>query len=289
MLEELKRAIPWHFSTNIHRSRGLLTATLILAISLTLGVLPSTPGHADQVMPNFADVPNGWYVDRFAPNSFTNVGTFVGRNDVLGIEITSAQGFNNRPSGYQSTFYNTQGLGHDITNGGPGSALSADLYIPSSWGSASNGNVRTDMWGVMTNGTDVTGYPIIGFTNYGGAPRFRVWDEVDGGWNNLATPVKYDTWTDFSIQLTGSAFLYYINGSLVATDTGINGSTAFKEVIMQAYNFFGDPSIPDANPINYTAHWSNTQAPVPVPASMLLLGSGLFGLALLRGRKLLHK
>jgi hypothetical protein len=236
-----------------------------------------TVGQAALVMPDFADIPTGWITDRYEPHSFRKIGSFQGKDKVLAIEINQAEGFDNRPRDYQYTFYNTQGRQHAIT-GGAGSVLAAALYIPSSWGDAANGTVRTDMWGVMSNSSGVTAYPIIGYTNYGGEPRYRVYDADTGGWVNLSPTVSYDAWTNFAIVFTGSAFDYYINGVKVYSDSTISGSTGFSAVIMQAYNFFGDPSITDANPINYTAHWANS-APVPLPPSALLLGSGLLGLA----------
>lgn len=131
---------------------------------------------AADLMPDFASVPTGWTTDRYDPASFSNVGTYQGRNNVLGIGIDRAGKLANRGGAYQSTFYNTQGRQHAVT-GGAGSFLAADLYIPDSWRDAvANGNVRTDMWGVMQNAVPVvpvvTAYPIIGFTNYGGAAVF---------------------------------------------------------------------------------------------------------------------
>ena len=128
----------------------------------------------------------------------------------------------------------------------------------------------------MTDGSAVSDYPIIGFTNYGGAARYRVWDDTE--WHDLATAVAYDAWTAFSIAFTGSSYQYFIDGNLVYTDLTINDSTGFSATIMQAYNFYGDTSLAGAVPMNYTANWSNTQS-VPEPASMLLLGFGLIGLA----------
>jgi len=95
---------------------------IAITVFLSAGVI-----RAD-IMPSFANVPAGWSVDRYAPASFTNVGAFQGRNDVLGIQITSTGDLANRPGGYQYTFYNTQGMGHAVT-GGAGSELDADLYI----------------------------------------------------------------------------------------------------------------------------------------------------------------
>jgi len=247
-----------------------------LAITLALYALPVT-AQATALMPDFATAPTGWTTDRYQPDSFGNVGTYQGRSNVLGIGISSNQATANRPSAYAGSFYNTQGMQYAVT-GGAGSILSADLYVASSWRDASNGNVRTDMWGVMTDGTAVSDYPIVGFTNYGGTSTFRIWDQdIAGGWVNLAAPVNYGAWNSLSIDFTGSSYVYAINGATVYTDSTIDGSTGVQAVIMEAYNF-GDPSLAGANPVNYTANWSNTQ-PVPEPGTLMLLGAGLLGLS----------
>jgi hypothetical protein len=226
-------------------------ATLVLPICL----------HSAELMPNFADVPNGWVTDRYAPTSFSNIGPYQGRGDVLGIEITSAGNLANRPGGYQTSFYNTQGMKHAIS-GGSGSTLSADLWIDGAWQTSSSGSIRTDVWGVMVNNVPtVTAYPILGFTNYGGTARFRYYDgDIAGGWTDVGAPILYNSWNTLSIGFTGSAFVFSVNGSVVGSDTTINNSTGFSAAIMQAYNF-SDPSISGATPVDYTAHWSNTPVP----------------------------
>ncbi|MBS1874898.1 MAG: hypothetical protein JSU00_16895 [Acidobacteria bacterium] len=206
-------------------------------------------------------VPAGWVTDRYDPHSFTNVGTYQGRANVLGIQITSAEGFPNRPPAFQSTFYNTQGR-QQLVNGGPGSVLGADLYIPASWGSEANGSFRTDMWGVVDdNSNNVVDYPIIGFTNNGGPPRFRAWNNPTSSWVDLPTPVMYDAWTRLQIQFTGSNYVYFINGVPVVTLPADPTATHFTAVIMQAYNFYGDPNLSNVNPVNYTAYWANAISP----------------------------
>jgi hypothetical protein len=232
------------------------------------------------IMPDFANVPAGWNIDRYDPHSFSNVGAWQGRDNVLGIDITSAEGFTVRPAADQSTFDDTQGRNSTVS-GGADSALAADLYIPSAWSDPSNGSIRTDMWGVMTDGASVTDYPIIGFTNYGGPARYRVWEENTGAWVDLPTPVAYDAWTAFEITFTGSSYIYSIDNTPVYTDTTVNGSTGFSAAIMQAYNFYGDPSLPGANAVDYTAHWSNAALDsTPEPGTWGLLGGGLIAIGL---------
>lgn len=258
--------------------RKLMTC---LAVTTMLYAVPVT-SYATEIMPDFASVPTGWVTDRYAPNSFSDVGSYQGRDNVLAIGISSAQGLANRTAtGQGYTFYNTQGKQHAIT-GGAGSTLSADLFIENSWRDASNGNVRTDMWGVLTNGTSITGYPIIGFTNYGGNARLRAWDNF--GWHDFSTAVNFGDWTSLTMTFTGNSVDYYVNGVSVYSDSSsFDPTTGFSAVIMQAYNF-DDPSISGAVVRDYTANWSNTQ-PVPEPSTMLLLGGGLVGVAFWRKRK----
>ncbi|MEO5803711.1 MAG: VPDSG-CTERM sorting domain-containing protein [Verrucomicrobiota bacterium] len=254
------------------------TFLTILAISAL--AVPFS-GKAVNIMPDYSTVPAGWTTDRYEPTSFSNVGSFAGRSDVLGIEITSAGNLLNRPAAYQSSFYNTQGRQHALI-GGSGSSIAADLYIPSSWSDPSQGSIRSDMWGVMTDGAAVTSYPILGFTTYGGASRFRYWDNAGGSWVDLAASVNYDGWNSLSIDFTGTTFEYYINGSLVGTDGAIGGgTTGFQAVIMQAYNF-ADPAISGAVNVDYTAHWSNTQSVPDAGSTLALMGVACASIAGLR-------
>ena len=255
--------------------------SVVVAVAFTLIAMPAQAGP---IMPSFSTVPTGWVTDRYQPAGFANVGTFQGRSDVLGIDISSADGYGSRPGGFNSTFYNTQGM-QTPTPGGPGDTLSADLYIPADWRDGQNGSRRTDMWGVMVDGSAaVTAYPIVGFTNYDGPGRFQVWDDAVG-WVAAAQPVNYDSWNSFDIVFTGARFDFFVNGLLAYSDPTTGGSTAFSAAIMQAYNFSGnDPNLPGAIGGDYRANWSNRVEAVPEPASLTLLGLGAVGVFARRRR-----
>ncbi len=211
------------------------------------------------IMPNLASVPTGWTTDRYDPASFADVGPFQGRTNVLGIGINSTTDLANRPPAYQNSFNNTQGRQFAFSpTAGPGSVVSSDLFIPTSWNNPVNGNVRSDMWVVMQDSSPaVTGWAIIGFTNYGGSPRLRVWDG-DVGWVDLGTAINYNAWNRFSVELMpDTSVKFYVNGALVFTDFATGNTASFSAVIMQAYNF-ADPSIPGTVLAPYTANWANS-------------------------------
>jgi hypothetical protein len=253
----------------------MIIKKIVLAM-VAASALVAVAAHADSLMPDFSAVPAGWTTDRYDPSSFSNVGTYQGRSNVLGIGIGSSGNLAERAPAYQYSFYNTQGKGHDV-NGGAGSVLAADLYIPESWRNASNGSVRTDMWGVMSNANAVSDYTIFGFSNYGGAARLRVYDgDTANGWVDIATAINFNAWTSLAIDFTGSSYVYSVNGAAVYTDNTIHGSTSFSRALMQAYNF-ADPSIANASVLPYVANWANAE--VPEPGIIALFGLGLLGFA----------
>lgn len=203
-------------------------------------------------------MPNTWYVDRYAPAGFQK--EFFDGDNRLKHSISTSDAALNRPPGQQGTFYNTQGRKYDLNNP-VYTSISADLYIASDW---QTNHRRADMWATMGDNFNViTRYPIIGFANTTGSnPTWRVWTN-SFGWINLPDPpgFSYGNWYNLRIELTPVSFNYYIDGLLVYTDTDIAGSTKFLNMIIQAYNF-GDPTLPPAQYAleSYDVYWDNIAA-----------------------------
>ena len=83
----------------------LLHDKLIIASAVAISF--SNLAHAVDITPDFSNVPTGWTVDRYAPDSFSNVGSYQGLNNVLGIGIGPNGATSNRTAGYQANFYST--------------------------------------------------------------------------------------------------------------------------------------------------------------------------------------
>ena len=260
------------------------------ALGALIAVTAAFAAHAAPVLPSVTGA--GWTTDRYEPASWTNVGTYQGRNDVLGIGINDTTNAANRPAVQQGAFYNTQGRQIGVT-GGTGDSIAADLFLNEGWANSQSGFVRSDLWGragLVGSEVGVT-YPIIGFTNFGTAgARLRVFDADVGGWVNLATDVSalFGTWVAFEIEALASGYEFYVNGALVYTDNLIGSAGGgFTNGFLQAFNY-NEASVGVTGNPAYTAHWSNPlRNDVPLPGTLALAGLALSLLAVSgRRRKL---
>jgi len=149
----------------------------VLAVLAASFIVLAWPAKAALVLPDLHDP--GWATDRYEPASWSNIGTFQGRDNVLAIGVDSTTDSSNRPVGQQGSFYNTQGQQTPVT-GVVGDSLKAALWLDPTWQSSTAGYVRTDLWGRAGGSEAETTYPISGFTNFG-VTTLRAWDADAGG------------------------------------------------------------------------------------------------------------
>jgi Secretion system C-terminal sorting domain len=223
----------------------------------------------------YYDVTNKWYPDRYPPHAFEQY-TFNGSN-VLRESISVVDDLVNRmPPSSRNGFHNWQGRKFDLAKAnGDSTALVADLYIPSSWQSSHR---IAMLWSTCFSNTDSMNgsfFNIFGFRNSTGSnPGFFVFNGYVGGYDSMNYPITYDTWYSLKINLTVSTFQYFINETLVRTDSDVNGTNYFGNIMLQAYNF-GDSTLAANMQAfeSYDVYWDNAgvintkDIPLPVELS----------------------
>ncbi|MGD0827990.1 MAG: hypothetical protein ABSA09_07870 [Desulfobaccales bacterium] len=137
-------------------------------------------------------------------------------------------------------------------------------------------NVDTIDFYITTYGLNFGGNGVVDY----GSPGFSGWSVITTPYKVVATNGSAPTSATWNYEFTGSPLANYIliwdgyyNGNFVVgeIDTVINGAFQFGST-GYGYYFYDTPIIPPT--------------PTPVPPSVLLLGSGLFGLGLLGRRKI---
>jgi len=247
---------------------GLMGTLLLIATS-------AVPANATTVTQTFDAPPSGWTVDRYAPAGFTSPVLFDGDNR-LQETISSADGGNNRPSIYSSSFYNTQGMAH--TNLAGTIYESIQLYVSTAM--LSDPNRVAGFWGVGTDASNVIqSYPIVELA--GGT--FRGWDSA-GSWVSMGLPsgLTGNQWVTLAMGLDTANNLidYTVEGQLFTTVSAY-GTTHFDSTILQMYN--------TQDGIDRTVYWDNLTnsdvSPTPLPAALPLFASGLGAMGLLGWRR----
>lgn len=251
--------------------------TVELSVTVTDGNTCSSSATATVIVldpcssPDFSNpialAPNGsegvglWSVDRYEPEIFESPATAPdGTMNTLHHGIDAADG-------QASGFYNTQGRRYALH---PSSIeTEIELYVPADWGTT--GRRMAGLWGEAFDATNtLSGYPIIEFTSDGGTPRFRGY-EGDGSWHDmgLLPGFAYDQWVTMRLQVLASGeFRYTVEtaqGNLIYNTTlhGVNGSTHFKNIILQGHNTTAG--------VTYDIYWNN-QGASPVDFNFLANG-----------------
>ena len=228
------------------------------------------------------DTAGAWYPDRYPPTIFEKY-NFGGKN-VLHVGIRLADAYFNRPITYNNTFSNTQGRKFDLSSGNSfGTALIADLYVGADW------NTKHRMATLWSSASDSTGatsfFNYIGFRNSTGSdPGFYVFGYHNiGAYTLLPYQITYGQWYHLKVELTDTAFVYSINGTVVLSDTALTGTKYFSNLILEAYNFADSTLGSDPSPSfdEYDVYWDNVGAVRPAavynnPAPVDLLSAGNF-------------
>ena len=245
-------------------------AAVVVACMLSASIV-----NADTITFDSAGDTAGWTTDRYAPQIFQSGVSGGGRNGVLQLGLRADGQQANRPSPYNTPFYNYQGKSLALGIEAP-AAVSVDMFVDSTWSAGS----RAGMWATNSNGN--LSFPIIEYVvettdaGTGANPYtgFRYW-QSNVGWTAVAGTFAEDAWYNLSIELAGGQVLFSLDGTQFAA-VSAQGAHRIDNVILQGHNqgIAGE----------YDVYFDNVHAaPVPLPPAALA-GVGLIGLVAAKRR-----
>ncbi len=239
--------------------------SIAFAASITTQTFDTDPVLSD------TPAPGVWYTDRYKPAGFSSE-SFDG-DQRLRLQLSEDDGAVDRPSAFNSSFYNTQGRKFDT----PGATmLSIDMYIDQSF--ASDPGRIGGLWGTAVDaGNVISAYPIVEFIGGG----FSVWDGA--AFQAIGTPTgfSYDSWINIGVNLDTSTDMFTVFAGDASLTFGASGSKSFSNAILQGINT-NDGINRDIYFDNFVA---SAPSPVPVPASLPILLSGLAIFGVVRRRR----
>jgi hypothetical protein len=242
----------------------------------------------------------GWTTDRYSPSSFTS-GTAPDSTTAFATTISSADSSANRPSGYSSSFYNTQGVKTYVSGSIGNWAVSESLYVTADMLTGTGSPLSSEIWaGTSADSSSQGGFYVMGLVSGMSArdasasptssSQIGVFDDITGNWSYFSTAGLSVGWNQFSITYDGSSVNYSVNGNLITSqgssitsqDPYVNSLTT---LYLEDYNAYGLGDFPDQG--GYTIYRKDVTAtfsPVPEPSTYAAAGLMLLplGAALLK-------
>ncbi|KND49571.1 MAG: hypothetical protein AB203_00620 [Parcubacteria bacterium C7867-008] len=251
------------------RFATIFAAAAVLSLSAGAAFADSLNDFSAPLTLSATPGPGVWSVDRFPPATFQSQVAYGGHANTLEIGTVAADY-------HGGTFTDTQGRATKLESGT--TFVSAQIYIDPGYLDTRSDARLAELWGVGTDGLDITAYPLLGVARVSDHLEYKAWNTL-GGFFSLGTIAASDigTWQTISYKLDGANILYGA-GSFTGM-TGALGTTSFDSAIVQAINTGG----------NRTHHFDNlftSTGAVPEPATwaMMILGFGGVGLTVRRRR-----